>query len=103
MTFKKMLDAFSDETGLDPDELLKHVESMPVETLILLVSERTTHFQVDWADGTCRVEIGQRETRFGVGRAVNFRLALARAMWDWDEHELGSNAPRRWLHPGGAS
>ena len=63
-----------------------HTESMPLEVLIGLVSERVTHMELDWADGCCRAELKSstsgRVEYVAWGR--NAQVALARAMLAYD-------------------
>lgn len=65
-------------------QTIEWVESMRLDQLIELVSERVTHMSLDWADGCCRAEIRSGHRRW-IGRGPNSQVALARAMMLHDE------------------
>ncbi len=64
-----------------------HTESLSLEVLIGLVSERVTHVTFDWADGVCRAELKTGREQY-VGRGQDARIALARAMLAYDSDRL---------------
>jgi hypothetical protein len=76
----------------------RHVESLELETILGLISERVTHVRLDWADGCCRAEM-RAGRRNWVGRGPRASVALARAMIEYDriiglENETYENPKR---------
>ncbi len=71
------------EPPLSEEEENNWVEGMRLDTLIPLVSERTTHLSLDWADGVCRAEIRVGQNRYSA-RGPKASVAIGRAMLLFD-------------------
>jgi len=65
---------------------IAHVESMDLNTIIPLISERVTRIVIDWSDGSCRAEL-KSGSQSWIGRGPRASVALGRAMMLRDDQE----------------